>query len=143
MHDRVIGDLGSALTRCVRGLLFVLLTCIVATVDAAVPLSSTARAEIEGLMSRLEASGCEFNRNGTWYTATEAASHLQRKAKYLEDRGMVESAEQFIELAASGSSVTGRPYLVKCGGGSPVKSAEWLLLQLRGMRSNGRPSDQP
>ena len=104
MHDRVIGDLESALTRCVRGLLFVLLTCIVATVDAAVPLSSAARAEIEGLMSRLEASGCEFNRNGTWYTAAEAASHLQRKAKYLEDSGMVESAcKQFrARLAGSG-----------------------------------------
>jgi hypothetical protein len=127
----------------VRGALFVLLTGIVATVAAAAPLSSTARAEIEGLMSRLETSGCEFNRNGTWYTATEAASHLQRKAKYLEDRGMVESADQFIERAASGSSVTGQPYLVKCGGGSPVTSGEWLLLQLQGMRSGGRPSDQP
>lgn len=143
MQDGVIGDLGSALTRHVRGLLFVVLTCIVATVDAAAPLSSTARAEINGLMSRLEASGCEFNRNGTWYTAAEAASHLQRKAKYLEDRGMVESAEQFIERAASGSSVTGRPYLVKCGGGSPVKSGDWLLLQLRGMRAGGRLSNQP
>jgi hypothetical protein len=143
MHDRVIGDWGSALTRRVRGALFVLLTGIVATVAAAAPLSSTARAEIEGLMSRLETSGCEFNRNGTWYTATEAASHLQRKAKYLEDRGMVESADQFIERAASGSSVTGQPYLVKCGGGSPVTSGEWLLLQLQGMRSGGRPSDQP
>jgi hypothetical protein len=141
MQDRVIGDLGSALARRVRALLFVLLTCNVATVGAAAPLSSAARAEIEGLMSRLEASGCEFNRNDTWYTAAEAASHLQRKAKYLEDRGMVESAEQFIELAASGSSVTGRPYLVKCGGGSPVKSGEWLLLELRGMRSGGRPGD--
>jgi hypothetical protein len=143
MQDRVIGDWGSALTRRVRGALFVLLTGIVATVAAAAPLSSTARAEIEGLMSRLETSGCEFNRNGTWYTATEAASHLQRKAKYLEDRGMVESADQFIERAASGSSVTGQPYLVKCGGGSPVTSGEWLLLQLQGMRSGGRPSDQP
>lgn len=143
MHERVIGYFGSALNRRVRRLLFVLLACIVAKVDAAAPISSTVRAEIDGVMSRLEASGCEFNRNGTWCTATEAASHLQRKAKYLEDGGMVVSAEQFIELAASGSSVTGRPYLVKCGGGSPVKSGEWLLLQLRGMRSGGRPSNQP
>ena len=135
--------MGSALTRHVRGLLFVVLTCIVATVDAAAPLSSTARAEITGLMSRLEASGCEFNRNDTWYTSAEATSHLQRKAKHLDDKGTVESAEQFIELVASRSSVTGRPYLVKCGGGSPVKSREWLLLQLRGMRSGGRASDQP
>ena len=38
-------------------------------------------------MSRLEASGCEFNRNGSWYTPTEAKSHLLRELKYLEDGG--------------------------------------------------------
>jgi hypothetical protein len=123
--------------------MFVLLTGIIATVDAAAPLSPTARAEIRGMMSRLEASGCEFDRNGTWHTAAEAASHLQREAKHLEDRGTVESAEQFIELVASRSTVTGRPYTVKCGSGSPVKSRDWLLLQLRGMRAGGRLSDQP
>ena len=48
MHERVIGYFGSALNRRVRRLLFVLLACIVAKVDAAAPISSTVRAEIEG-----------------------------------------------------------------------------------------------
>ena len=89
-------------------------------------------------MSRLEASACEFNRNGTWYTAAEAKSHLLRKLKYLEDRGVVQSTEQFIELAASGSSMTSKPYLVRCGNDAPVASGTWLLSQLQDMRSAGR-----
>jgi hypothetical protein len=89
-------------------------------------------------MSRLEASGCEFNRNGTWHTAAEAKSHLLRKLKYLEDRGAVQSTEQFIELAASSSSTTGQAYLVKCGNGAAVQSRTWLLSQLQDMRSAGQ-----
>ncbi len=91
--------------------LAILLTCVaIATTAAAAPLSPAARAEIDALMSKLEASGCEFNRNGNWYPGTEAKSHLLRKLKYLEDKGMVQSTEQFIELAASSSSMTGENY---------------------------------
>jgi len=95
-------------------------------------------------MSRLEVSGCEFNRNGSWYTGAEAKSHLLGKLKYLEDRGAVQTAEQFIELAASSSSMSGQPYLVRCGGGAPVKSGTWLLSQLQAMRpAGGRTRSAP
>jgi len=125
-----------------RLLLFVL-TVIFALAGNAASLSPAARAEIDALLSRLEASSCTFNRNGTWYPATEAKSHLLRKLKYLEDRGAVQSAEQFIELAASSSSTTGQPYLVKCGSGAPVQSGTWLLSQLQLMRSSGRARSAP
>lgn len=124
-----------------RRLLLVLLTC--SFVAAAAPLPPAARAEIDGLLSRLETSACEFNRNGTWHTAAEAKSHLLRKLKYLEDRSAVASAEQFIERAASGSSTTGQPYLVKCGNGAPVPSATWLLAQLQAIRSSAGPRRAP
>jgi hypothetical protein len=88
---------------------------ILVAAGIAAPLSAAVRAEIDGLLSRLELSGCEFNRNGTWHTAGDAKSHLLRKLKYLEDSGAVQSAEQFIELAASTSSTTGQPYLVRYG----------------------------
>jgi hypothetical protein len=115
-----------------------LLSCAFAATVVAAPLPPAARAEIDGLMSRLEASACEFNRNGTWHTAADAKSHLLLKLKYLEDRGAVESAEQFIERAASTSSVTGQPYLVRCAGGIPVPSGAWMLSRLRELRSAGR-----
>jgi hypothetical protein len=64
--------------------------------------------------------------------------HLLRKLKYLEDKGAVQTAEQFIELAASSSSTTGQPYLVRCGSEAPIQSATWLRAQLQVMRSPGR-----
>lgn len=118
-----------------RRLLTILLTCIVAVAAGAAPLSPTVRTEIDGLLSKLETSGCEFNRNGTWYSAAEAKSHLLRKLKYLEDKGMVRSTEQFIELAATSSSMSGEPYRVRCGNGAPVQSRMWLLSQVQAMRS--------
>jgi Family of unknown function (DUF5329) len=123
-----------------RRLLLFLLTCVFVAAGTAAPLSPAARTEIDGLMSRLEASGCEFNRNGTWHAAAEAKSHLLRKLKYLEDKDLVQSTEQFIELAASNSSTTGQPYLVRCANGATVRSSTWLLTQLKAMRSAERVS---
>ena len=124
-------------------LLLSLLTCCVAIAAIAAPLSPATRAEIDGLLARLVASGCEFNRNGSWYTAAEAKSHLSQKLKYLEDRGMVRTTEQFIELAGSSSSTTGKPYLVKCGSGAAVESGAWLRSQLDVLRSSGRARSAP
>jgi len=124
-------------------LLFFLLIFGVAAAGHAAALSPTARAEIDALLSRLEASSCTFNRSGTWYPATEAKSHLLRKLKYLEDRGMVRTTEQFIELAGSSSSTTGKPYLVKCGSGAAVESGAWLRSQLDVLRSSGRARSAP
>jgi Family of unknown function (DUF5329) len=118
-------------------LLLVLLTVTFAAAGDAASLAPAARAEIDALLSRLEASSCTFNRNGSWYPAAEAKSHLLRKLEYLEDRGAVETTEQFIERAASSSSTTGQPYLVQCGSGAPVQSGTWLLSQLQAMRASG------
>jgi Family of unknown function (DUF5329) len=122
--------------------LFVLM-CLLVAAGAAAPLTPAARTEIDGLMSRLETSGCTFNRNGTWYTAVEAKSHLLRKLKYLEDIGAVQTTEQFIALAASSSSATGQPYLVKCASDAPVQSRAWLGGQLEALRSGGRTPSAP
>jgi hypothetical protein len=121
-----------------KRLLLLLLTGIFAVAGSAASLSPAARAEIDALLSGLEASSCTFNRNGTWYPATEAKSHLLRKLKYLEDRGAVRSTEQFIELAGWSSSTTGKPYLVKCGSSAAVESGAWLQSQLQIIRSSGR-----
>jgi len=125
-----------------RRLLLLAALSFVSVVDAA-PVSPAARAEIDGLMSRLETSKCEFSRNGSWYTAADAKSHLLAKLKFLEDRGMVQTTEQFIELAASSSSMSGEPYWVKCGTGSAVQSGPWLRTQLQGLRSAGQAKSAP
>jgi hypothetical protein len=101
----------------------------------AATLPPAARDEIDSLLSRLAASGCQFRRNGTWYAAAEAQAHLRRKLDYLVDKGVVASTEQFIERAASRSSVSGEAYQVRCGGNPPLTSGTWLYAELKVLRS--------
>lgn len=101
----------------------------------AAPLPPAARAEVDALLTRLQASGCQFNRNGSWHTGAEARTHLLRKLDYLEKKEMVGSAEQFIELAAATSSSSGKPYLVKCGTAASMESKAWLSTELKAIRA--------
>lgn len=105
----------------------------------AAPLPPAAHAEVLALLGRLEASGCQFNRNGSWYGGAEAKAHLVRKLDVLEGKGLVQSTEQFIELGASASSSSGKAYQVKCGAAEPQASASWLRSQLQQMRTTTRP----
>jgi hypothetical protein len=93
------------------------------------------RAEIEALLAKLQASGCQFNRNGSWYGGSEAKDHLLRKLEYFEREAAIQSTEQFIELAASKSSSSGKPYQVKCGSTVAVESQVWLTVQLAAIRA--------
>jgi Family of unknown function (DUF5329) len=100
----------------------------------AAPAADVVRAEIGALLDALAASGCEFNRNGTWHGAAEARTHLLRKLGELERRGTPASTEQFIELGASASSLSGRAYRVRCAGAPEVDSRAWLLGRLAELR---------
>lgn len=109
-------------------------------ISSATPTAEPVRAEIEALLAKLQASGCQFNRNGSWYSGAEAKDHLLRKLEYIEDKGTVQSTEQFVELAASKSGLSGKPYQVKCGSELPVESQLWLSKQLSVLRP---PSSLP
>ncbi len=112
---------------------------------AAAP-SPDAKREIDHLLDHLGQSGCEFNRNGTWYGAAAARSHLQMKLEYLSRRGLVSTAEEFINRAASVSSASGKPYQVRCGGGDAVASKRWFqaeLLRFREEQAAERPRGPP
>jgi len=107
---------------------------------AALAQDAAAQKEIDHLIDHLSTSGCQFNRNGSWYDADRAVSHLQRKYAYLRDRNLVPSAEAFIERAASGSSMSGEPYRVKCPGQPEALSADWFRAELaRSRRNAGDP----
>ncbi len=86
--------------------------------------------EVDHLLQALVTSKCQFNRNGSWYDGTDAKSHLTKKYDYFMIRGEITSAESFIELAASKSSMSGKAYLVKCGDAKPLESADWLKQEL-------------
>lgn len=102
---------------------------------AAAALPPAARGEIDSLLSRLAASGCQFKRNGSWHSAVEAQAHLRRKLEHLLERDAVASTEQFIERAASKSSISGQAYQVKCGSRAPVPSSTWLRAELQALRA--------
>lgn len=108
---------------------------------AAAPTPPAIRAEIDALMAKMSASNCQFERNGSWHSAPEARQHLLRKLQYIEKRReTLASAEQFIDVAASKSSFSGKPYRVKCGSGEAVPSREWLTRELKALRAAGRTS---
>ncbi|HLO93138.1 MAG TPA: DUF5329 domain-containing protein [Burkholderiaceae bacterium] len=102
----------------------------------AAPAAPAVRTEILSLLQRLQDSGCEFNRNGSWYSGAEARGHLLKKLDYLESHdATLKRSEDFIQQAASTSSMSGKPYLVRCAAAAPVESRAWLtqeLLKLRG-----------
>jgi len=118
---------------------FVLSMLIACASCIAAELSAASKTEIDALLDRLGASGCQFNRNGTWYGSAKAKSHLARKLDYLIDKKLVESPEQFITLAGTKSSQSGETYLVKCGSENAVPSATWLTAQLQDLRTKNPP----
>jgi hypothetical protein len=117
-----------------RPLLATLALVLAASAALAAPAPPQVRAEIDALIAKLTSSGCSFNRNGTWYTGAEAKEHLLRKLDYLEGKDLVKSTEQFIERAASASSSSGKPYLIKCGSAA-LESRLWLSNELKSLRS--------
>lgn len=97
-------------------------------------LPKTLKTEINQLLIKLEESGCKFNRNGDWYTSKEAKEHLEKKLAYILQKGEIKNTEQFIEYAASKSSMTGKAYLVQCSETPAIESQQWLLEKLKQLR---------
>jgi hypothetical protein len=99
---------------------------------------SVARAETEYLLGYIEASGCDFYRNGGRYDAAKAGAHLRRKYAAI---GQAATAEAFIDEVASRSSLSGQPYEVSCAGQGRVMTAPWLREALARHRADGAPRD--
>jgi hypothetical protein len=115
----------------------VLVLSIVACAWALASMAAPAAmdAEVTHLLARMESSGCEFYRNGTWASGATARAHLERKYRALRDRQMIATTEEFIERGASRSSMSGEAYRVRCGQVPPVESGVWFGEQLRRYRA--------
>ena len=97
--------------------------------------NARSRQEIAHLLDFVAQSGCQFYRNGSWHDSKAARDHLQDKYDYLQRRDLVPDAKSFIERGASQSSLSGKPYQVRCGNGQPVTSAQWLNAELERYRA--------
>ena len=106
------------------------------TLAAAADPSPDARREINYLLGYIEKSGCAFNRNGSWHDAKAARDHIRVKYDYIVARDGINTTEDFIEKAATKSSMWfGQPYTVKCDSGAPVPSSQWLTAELTHFRT--------
>lgn len=112
---------------------FLLILCT--SVASADEPDAVAREEIAHLFSYLGSSGCQFYRNGSWHISTDAVSHLHKKYEHVLKKRRISTAESFIELAATASSTSGKPYLVKCGEAPTVESAAWFMQELTRYRA--------
>jgi hypothetical protein len=101
------------------------------------PLAS-AVGEINYLLDFVDRSGCKFYRNGSWYDSHRAQSHLRKKYNYLAARERIKSAEDFIDQAATRSSLSGEEYQIQCEAGPTVPANRWLRTALTDYRSSNR-----
>lgn len=109
-----------------------LLACL--ALPAVAQLTPAARAEVDKLLHAVGSCGCEFVRGGKAYPAEQARQHLGQKFDYLDARGQLKTAEDFITKAGTRSSMTGEPYMIRCSGTAPLASSAWLHAQLVTLR---------
>ncbi len=94
---------------------------------------SESAAAIEYLLDSVAASDLQFMRNGEAHAGAEAAEHMRRKYKHFEDR--IQSADDFIDLAATKSMLSGKKYTVRTANGE-MAMADWLRAVLTDYRGD-------
>ena len=99
--------------------------------------------EIASLLESVGSSGCSFYRNDTWHTAKQAQKHLQMKFTGTSGGEGITSAEDFISRIATRSSLSGRPYRIRCAGAVESDTASWFLDQLFRYRKGAAGFPQP
>ena len=86
--------------------------------------------KIETLIKQIRAlKDARFIRNGSSYSADNAATFLSRK--WRANNSSVKTARDFIDKVASFSGTSGKPYLIRFKDGKEIKSHEFFLAELR------------
>jgi hypothetical protein len=110
------------------GLAMVLCAALLPAQAGEAPATETQK--IESLIKRLEGlKDAKFVRNGSEYDAKTAAKFL--RGKWDANKADIKTAKDFIEKAASVSSTTGKPYLIRFKDGTEVPSGEYLQADLK------------
>jgi hypothetical protein len=87
-------------------------------------------AKIRYLILSVEAlKGAKFLRNGREYDAKAAADHLRLKLKTAGNR--VKTADDFIRLCGSRSSLTGQAYRIRFADGTAMEAAVFFRNKLK------------
>jgi len=86
------------------------------------------KTEIAHLLEYVKTTECKYIRNGTYHDGVKAATHIKSKYDYFKND--IASAEDFIRLSATKSTMFGSMYYIKCPGSPKVESGQWLLKEL-------------
>lgn len=97
---------------------------------SAVAATSAEQHRIDMLIEAVDKqSDLVFIRNGSEHNAEEAANHLRRKMRRAGNR--ISTAEEFIDHLATGSSLSGKPYMIRQPGKEPEPAGIFLHRLLR------------
>jgi hypothetical protein len=88
--------------------------------------------EIHHLLRFVETTQCKYERNGKQQNGVDAVAHIKKKYDYFEDD--IDTAEDFIELSATKSTMSGKAYKVHCPDEDVITSKKWLLDELAAFR---------
>lgn len=107
------------------------IACVILLLSAG-PASSQrsyqAEQAIQHLIAYVSGSDLRFVRNSSEYTPPEAAAHMEKKYRHFRDD--IETADDFIELCATKSLLSGKPYLVIDRQGQETQTSDWLKAEL-------------
>jgi len=92
--------------------------------------------EIDHLLNYVKTTECIYIRNSDNYKGAKAMSHIKRKYDYFEDD--IHTAEDFIALSATKSTMSGNKYHIKCPNQPEVESGRWLLDELARYRKTAK-----
>ena len=120
--------------RCTERLFPVLLGALLLFAPAAGQSTQAADTDkaIRHLMDYVARSNLTFIRNASTYTSAEAAEHMNNK--YLHFKEDIKTAEDFIELCATRSMLSGKPYFIIDKEGNRIRTSEWLKSELAAYR---------
>jgi hypothetical protein len=101
---------------------------LLATCPAGSAPTERAEQTIQHLLGYVSGSDLTFVRNASEYTPTEAAEHMLKKYRHFRDD--IETPGDFIELCATKSLISGKPYLVIDRQGNVLRTSDWLRAEL-------------
>ncbi len=96
--------------------------------------ATSSTAQIEALINEIQTlKDASFVRNGSTYDAKTAAKFL--RGKWDSHKSEIVTAADFIEKAASVSSTTGKPYIIRFNDGREIKCGDFLKEKLEKLRA--------
>ena len=98
--------------------------------------------KIEALIKHLEGlKDATFIRNGSEYDSKAAAKFL--RGKWESHRKEIKTATDFIEKAASISSTSGKPYLIRLKNGRKTQCGDYLKTELKKLEQPAKEPAKP